>query len=226
MQKAKLLKRAVNSAEGDGMRGASSTGNAMLRTGRMSRRHALFASLLPILGAGLTWAPRSGQAQGGSESRTLVAYLSRSGNTRVIAGQLRRRYRADLFEIRTAVPYPEDYEETVERARLERDAAASPALAESVAGIARYKTVFLGFPIWGEALPAPVRTFLTTHDLSGVTVVPFITHGGYGPGSAPQTVADLAPRARLVEPFVLECDQERDTLTRVSGWLTKIEPRL
>jgi hypothetical protein len=30
-----------------------------------------------------------------------------------------------------------------------------------------------------------------------------------------QTVADLAPRARLVEQFVLERDQERDTLNRV-----------
>ncbi len=69
-------------------------------------------------------------------------------------------------------------------------------------------------------------TFLKTHDLLGKTVVPFITHGGYGPGSASQTVADLAPRARLVEAFVLECDQERDTLNRVSAWLRNIEPKL
>ncbi|WP_143037607.1 flavodoxin [Allgaiera indica] len=33
------------------------------------------------------------------------------------------------------------------------------------------------------ALPAPVRTFLKTHDLTGKTIVPFITHGGYGPGA-------------------------------------------
>ena len=198
----------------------------MLRRNGISRRHALLAPLLPILGAGLAWAVGSAQAQERSNSRTLVTYLSRSGNTRVIAGQLSRRYNADLFEIRTAVPYPEDYEETVERAQLQRDEAATPELAESVADIARYERVFLGFPIWGGALPAPLRTFLTTHDLSGKTVVPFITHGGYGPGSAQQTVADLAPRARLVEAFVLECDQERDTLNRVSAWLQKVEPQL
>jgi flavodoxin len=158
--------------------------------------------------------------------RTLVAYLSRSGNTRVIAGELSRRYRAELFEIRTAVPYPDDYEETVERARQQRDAAAMPELAETVAGIGRYDTVFLGFPIWGGALPAPARTFLTAHDLSGKTVVPFVTHGGYGPGSALQSVADLAPRARLVQPLVLEADQERATLNRVSAWLRAVGPAL
>jgi flavodoxin len=200
--------------------------DTMLQRNGISRRRALLAPLLPVLGAGLAWTVRLAQAQQRSNNRTLVAYLSRSGNTRVIAGQLRRRYNADLFEIRTAVPYPEDYEETVEQARLQRDAAATPELAERVADIARYETVFLGFPIWGEALPAPLRTFLTTHDLSGKAVVPFITHGGYGPGSAPQTLADLAPRARLVEAFVLECDQERDTLNRVSAWLQKVEPQL
>jgi len=99
--------------------------------------------LLPLLGAGIAATPAA--ALEGEESRTLVAFLSRSGNTRVIAGQLQRRFDADLFEIRTAEPYPADYEETVARAQRERDAAATPALAERVAGIGRYETVFLGF---------------------------------------------------------------------------------
>ncbi|MFD1378113.1 flavodoxin family protein [Fodinicurvata halophila] len=92
--------------------------------------------------------------------------------------------------------------------------------------VAGYQTVFLGFPIWGMALPAPVRTFLTTHDLSDKTLVPFITHGGYGTGSAPRSVADLASGARILEPFVLQADQERETLNRVTAWLQAVEPEL
>ncbi|MFD1378114.1 flavodoxin [Fodinicurvata halophila] len=87
----------------------------------LSRRDILNSLLLPALGLGLASAPSNVFAQASGNSRTLVAYLSRSGNTRVIAGQLQRRFRADLFEIRTAEPYPEDYEETVERARQHRD---------------------------------------------------------------------------------------------------------
>ena len=86
--------------------------------------------------------------------------------------------------------------------------------------------MFLGFPIWGMALPAPVRTFLTTHDVSGKALVPFITHGGYGVGTAPDTVAALAPRARIVTSFVLEADQERATMNAVSAWLETVEPTL
>lgn len=69
--------------------------------------------------------PRSG-------SRTLVAYFSRSGNTRVVAGLIQRSLHADLFEIRPARPYPEDYLETVEQARQERDSGFEPALESKV----------------------------------------------------------------------------------------------
>ena len=85
--------------------------------------------------------------------------------------------------------------------------------------------MFIGFPIWGMALPAPMRTFLTTHELAGKTIVPFITHGGYGTGTALDTVAELAPQARIVTPFILEADQERATLNSVAAWLGTIEPR-
>ncbi len=185
-------------------------------------RRATLQSL--VLGMGLVSTPAAGQGAG--DGRTLVAFLSRSGNTRVIAGQLQRRFGADLFEIRTAEPYPSDYEETVARAERERVAEATPPLAEGVADIGGYVTVFLGFPIWGMALPAPVRTFLATHDLAGRTLVPFITHGGYGTGSAPETLAALAPEARIVTPFVREMDQERAIINAVSDWLATVEPEL
>ena len=95
-----------------------------------------------------------------------------------------------------------------------------------MADIGGYETVFLGFPIWGMALPAPVRSFLATHDLAGRTLVPFITHGGYGTGSAPETLAALAPEARIVTPFVREMDQERAIINAVSDWLATVEPEL
>lgn len=188
----------------------------------MRRREALLLPLFPLAGA--AFAPSVARAANGS--RALVAYLSRSGNTRVVAGQLSRRYQTDLFEIRTAEPYPDDYEATVARARRERDAGAMPMLAGGVPDIARYETVFLGFPIWGSTMPAPMRSFLAQHDLSGKTVVPFITYGSSGSRDAPQIVAALAPNARVTEAFILKCDQERDTLNSLSEWLSGMAPQL
>ncbi|MEC3910388.1 flavodoxin [Sphingobium sp. CR2-8] len=60
---------------------------------------------------------------------------------------------ADLFEIRPAGPYPEDYEQHVAQATRERDSGFEPSLAATVDNIAAYDTVFLGFPIWGRRHP-------------------------------------------------------------------------
>jgi hypothetical protein len=48
-----------------------------------------------------------------TDAPRLVAYLSRSGNTRVIAGALARRFGADLFELRPRDPWPADYDAMV-----------------------------------------------------------------------------------------------------------------
>lgn len=158
--------------------------------------------------------PRSG-------SRTLVAYFSRSGNTRVVAGLIQRSLHADLFEIRPARPYPEDYLETVEQARQERDSGFEPALESKVQNIADYDTLFLGFPIWGETTPPVVRSFLSAHDLAGKTLVPFTTHGGYGLGNSRSVLESHAPKARIVDGFVMEGEQERKTMERVNEWLSE-----
>jgi flavodoxin len=189
----------------------------------MSPRRALPVGLLWSLVAGSTLSARPSRAQAaGSGSRVLVAYFSRTGNTRVIAGQIRRARDADLFEIRPAEPYPEDYEETVAQARRERDEGYEPPLAATVPDIATYDTVFLGLPIWGGTAPPVIRSFLSAHDLSGKTLVPFVTHGGYGRGQSLQVIRSHAPRSRVSQGFTMEADQERRTLETVTRWLQDV----
>ena len=101
-----------------------------------------------------------------------------------------------MFEIRGAEPYPEDYRQTVEQARRETEAGREPPLRENVSDLAKHSIVYLGFPIWGMTVPPLIRSFLSRHDLTGKTLVPFITHGGYGIGNALSVIARLAPKAR------------------------------
>jgi flavodoxin len=191
---------------------------AMSEDNRMSRRDSFKAALLPLAASGLAASARPLRAQGNGD--TVVVYLSRSGNTRVLAGALSRRLSADLFEVRPRDPWPVDYEEMVEWATRMREMGERIALADTL-DTSGYRTVFLGFPIWGGDLPAVMASFMQGHDLAGKTVVPFITHGGYGQGDAMQTAGDLAPNAEFRDPFVLHCDQERDTLRNLDEWLAK-----
>ncbi len=184
-----------------------------------SRREILRTSLLLPLAAGGVTSVSSATAARIPQGKMLVAYFSRSGNTRVIAGQISRALRAELFEINPATPYPDDYFQTVEQAKQESDRSFEPSLKANVADIASYATVFLGFPIWGMTAPPVIRSFLAAHDLSGKTVIPLVTHGGYGLGDSLTVVAEHAPQARLVEGFSMQGPQERQTVTRVMEWL-------
>lgn len=178
------------------------------------RRKFMATSMLSGLAVA---APLATHAQG---SKILVAYFSRSGNTRVIAGQIQRAQGAVLFEILPARPYPEDYLETVEQARRERDSGVRPPLKASVPDLARYDTIYLGFPIWGETAPPVIRAFLAAHDVRGKTIIPFITHGGYGLGNSLAVLTAHAKGARIHDKgLVMEADQERRTMERVDQWL-------
>ena len=176
----------------------------------LNRREGLASALAIALGGLASTADGAQAQQGGGRSRVLVAYFSRSGNTRLVAGHVRRALGADLFEVQPAQPYPEDYEATLRQAERERDTGFEPPLKATVADTASYETIFLGFPIWGTTAPPIIRSFLSRHDLAGKTLIPLITHGGYGTGQSLSVVGRLAPKARLREGFTLQMDQERE----------------
>lgn len=186
-------------------------------------RRTLMMALATLPLSGIAATSSAGGERRRTGSRTLVAYFSRSGNTRVVAGLIHRSLHTDLFEIRPATPYPEDYLETVEQARQERDSGRERALEARVSNMTDYDTVFLGFPIWGETTPPIIRAFLSAHDLSGRTLIPFVTHGGYGLGNSQSVLASHAPKARLRPGFVMEADQERRTMNQVNDWLSGIK---
>jgi flavodoxin len=172
-------------------------------------------------GAGVAAPEAPAQTLAGS-SKTLVAYFSRSGNTRLVARQIRQARNGILFEIEPAVPYPEDYETTVRQAEAETKRGFQPPLKVAVSDIGSFETIFLGFPTWGMTPPPVIRSFLSTHELHGKTLVPFITHGGYGRGNAMGVLKKHAPGAKIVEGFVMEGEQEKRVLARVTGWLGKV----
>jgi flavodoxin len=190
-------------------------------TADLSRRMVLAAPVLLSACADTSVSAAPADVKQGTNSKLLVAYFTRSGNTKVIAGTVQRALVADLFEIRPAKAYPEDYEQTVEQARQERDRGYEPPLAATVKDIGSYDTVFLAFPIWGETAPPIIRSFLKAHDLSGKTLRPLITHGGFGPGNSASVLKSHAPAARIEQPFIMEADQERRTLNTVTGWLSQ-----
>lgn len=79
----------------------------------------------------------------------------------------------DLYEIVSAVAYPEDYNECGDVALEERDSNARPEIQNLPESLDGYDTLFIGCPIWWHTAPMIIGTFLENYDLTGVDVYPF-----------------------------------------------------
>ena len=106
--------------------------------------------------------------------RILVAYFSYSGTTQSVAEQLSSRIGADLFEIAPA----EEYSSLYLRSNREIRRGERLELSAEVENMEEYDIVFVGYPVWFHATPAPVNSFLESYDLTDKLIIPFCTSGG------------------------------------------------
>ncbi|MGN1467348.1 MAG: flavodoxin [Ruminococcus sp.] len=119
-----------------------------------------------------------------TETKSLVAYFSCTGNTKAVAERIAELTGADLYEIVPAEPYTDEdlnYNNNDCRANREmNDSSARPAIGSDSIDISDYDTVYIGYPIWWGTMPRIINTFLDTYDLSNKTVMPFCTSGSSG----------------------------------------------
>lgn len=142
--------------------------------------------------------------------KVLIVYLSRTNNTKAIAEYIHAQVGGKLVALDLVTPYPQDYRTTVEQVARENETGFLPPLKTKIDSIGQYDVVFLGFPTWGMQLPPPMKSFLHQYELSGKTVIPFNTNGGYGVGSTFQTVKALCPNSNVLEGFTTKGGSERD----------------
>ncbi len=136
-------------------------------------------------------------------SKKLVAYFSASGNTARLAKKLAEAAKADLYEIKPAIPYTSadlNWQNKQSRSSIEMsDHRSRPELADKSADIAAYDIVYVGFPVWWYIAPTIINSFLESCDFSGKKIILFATSGGSGFGKAVENLKNSAPNAEIVE---------------------------
>lgn len=154
--------------------------------------------------------------------KILLVYFSHTGNTRTIAGYIHDTVKSDLVEIKTVDTYTDDYDTLLAQIREEVAAEYCPPLTTRIEDIASYDVVFIGYPIWVETAAPPVRSFLTAHDLSGKTVVPFCTSGTSSAEASYRLVRSLCPQSTVLEGIQIRRGSYDTAYERVLEWLQKI----
>ena len=148
--------------------------------------------------------------------KVLIAYYSHSGNTKSIAEKIKEITGGDIFEIKTVQAYPRNYNDVVEQAKDEKNRDIRPELAENC-DISEYDKIFIGTPVWWYTFATPVKTFLTTNDFSGKTIMPFCTHGGGGASSTFSDIEKLCPTADVKEGFTSYQNSAKES--EIKDWI-------
>lgn len=177
-----------------------------------------------------------GGGDSGGSGSVLIAYLTRTKNTKAVAEIIQQEVGGDMVEVESEEPYPENYDAIVAQVAEENESGYTPPLKTKVENIQAYDAVFFGFPTWDMQLPPPMKSFLRERDLSGKNVVPFNTNGGYGVGSSFQTIEDRCPNSDVLEGFstrggsetdgiylAIEGERREEVHAEVTDWLQNIQ---
>jgi len=155
-----------------------------------------------------------------TSGKILTAYYSYSGNTRKIAQEIHKKVGGVTVEIEVVTAYPASYDDVVAQAKKEIAEDYEPPIKTNVQNISEYDVIFIGSPVWWYTIAPPVVAFLSEHDLSGKTVVPFVTHGGGGQANSFRNVAKFTPNSKVLEGIEFYGSSCTDKET--SDWLNKI----
>ncbi len=145
-----------------------------------------------------------------------------TGNTGVVADMIAQATGADLFSIPTVEKYPDTYDATIDQGQQEQSDGARPELATHLENLDSYDTIFLGFPNWWGDMPMAVYTFLDEVDLSGKTVIPFVTSGGSGFSNTISTIQQMEPQATVQEGLSIGASSATGAQQQVESWLSEL----
>ncbi|MDR0948652.1 MAG: NAD(P)H-dependent oxidoreductase [Lachnospiraceae bacterium] len=171
-------------------------------------------------------------------SQILIAYFSRKGNnfvngqvqylpvgnTEILAKKIEELTSGDLYKIETEEPYPEDYHECTEKAKMELAQDIRPHLNTPIPDLTPYDILFIGYPNWWGTMPMPVYTFLDACEFFGKIVVPFCTHEGSGAGRTERDIRSLCAGAKIYPILSVRGSNIKDADEAIAKWLRAILP--
>lgn len=157
--------------------------------------------------------------------KKLIAYFTYTGNTKIIVDKIKDKVDCDVLEIKTVIPYSEDYNKVVNDEQNSEASNHLPEIQNISINLDEYDEIILGTPVWWYRPVPAIRTFLTKYDLSGKTVIPFATNAGWL-GRTFKEISSLCPNSKIENGMNIVFQSYSDKLiteeTDIYNWINTL----
>ncbi len=150
--------------------------------------------------------------------KSALIYFSNTGNTKEIADQIEKTFDPDVIELTLEKPYG-GFISSVGRYIGEHISKKKTQIKQNPQDFSDYDVVFLGSPVWAGTLPNFLQDYLKESNLTGTTVVPFITASGTGKEATLKTIEDILPDSEIKNYFFKSMREKND----VDAWLNYLK---
>lgn len=158
-------------------------------------------------------------------SNKLIVYFSYTGNTRMIANKIKEKLNCDILEIKTVLPYLDDYDTVVNDEQNSEASNFLPEIQDINIDLSKYDEIILGTPVWWYRPVPAIRTFLSKNDLSGKNIRPFATNAGWL-GRTFKEIKSLCPNSNINDEMNIVFESYSDKLVTkeqdIEKWIDKL----
>lgn len=160
-----------------------------------------------------------------SDKKVLVAYFSRTGNSKKVAQYIHKQIGGDIVQIKTKEAYPSDYGQCVSQAEKELEDDIRPEITTKVKNFDQYDEVVIGYPIWWGMAPRAVCTFVEEYDWQGKTLIPYCTSNSSGIGDSAAEIGRLCKGAKRTKALSAYDDDilNNRLKKKIDRWLKNIK---
>lgn len=155
----------------------------------------------------------------------LIVYFSYTNNTRTIANKIKDKLNCDILEIKTKIPYSDDYQTVVDDEQNSEASNHLPEIEDINIDLSKYDEIILGTPVWWYRPVPAIRTFLTQNDLKGKTIKPFATNAGWL-GKTFKEIKSLCPNSNVEEGMNIVFESYSDKLVTsekdINNWIDSL----
>ena len=166
------------------------------------------------------------------DKKSLIIYFSRAdenyfggemryidkGNTEVIAEYIKDFTGADMFKVEPLNPYPSNYMECIEEAKVRTREHNAP-IKENVPDISSYEVIYVGSPIYWGGMPEELFTALKELNFTGKIIRPFVTHEGSGLSSVPRQLKEICTNGEVLDGLAIVGSEVNNAKPKVEEWI-------